>query len=58
MRRQRLLVILSPIDAQPEPALERAAFLARETDAGLEIFVSEPRSAAHGPANGSRQGPR
>jgi len=35
MRRQRLLVILSPaeLEAQPEPALERATFLARETGA-------------------------
>lgn len=55
MRRQRLLVILNPaeLDAQPEPALERAVFLARETGAGLEIFVSEPRSATYGPASAS-----
>jgi universal stress protein E len=55
MRRQRILVILNPaeLDAQPEPALERAVFLARETGAGLEIFVSEPRSAAHGSASAS-----
>ncbi len=49
MRRQRLLVILDPSELgnEPEPALARAVFLACETGAGLEIFLSEPRSAIH-----------
>ncbi len=42
-------MILSPAElgAQPEPALARAVFLARETGAGIEIFVCEPRSAVY-----------
>jgi universal stress protein E len=39
-KRQRVLVALSH-DSQPEPALERGIFIARETDAILELFVSE-----------------
>lgn len=42
MRRQRLLVVLNAteLDAQPEPALARAVFLARETNAALVLFAS------------------
>jgi universal stress protein E len=42
-KRQRILVVLSQevLDSQPEPALERGIFIARETNASLELFVSE-----------------
>jgi hypothetical protein len=38
-----MLVVLECVDPseQPEPALERAVFLAKETNAALELFVSE-----------------
>lgn len=44
MRRQRLLVVLNAaeLDAQPDPALARAVFLARETNAALVLFASIP----------------
>jgi universal stress protein E len=42
MKRQRLLVLLQSAEpySQPEPALARAVFLARETNATLELFLS------------------
>ncbi|ADJ28081.1 universal stress protein [Nitrosococcus watsonii] len=42
-RRQRVLIVLNPneLDSQPEPALERGVFIARETNAFLELFASE-----------------
>jgi universal stress protein E len=42
-RRQRLLVLIEPTDlaVQPEPALERGIFLSKETNATLELFLSE-----------------
>lgn len=39
MKRERLLVLLQ--SAEPEPALARAVFLARETNATLELFLSD-----------------
>ncbi len=41
--KQRLLVLIDPKDpaAQPGPALERGIFLAKETNAALELFLSE-----------------
>lgn len=44
MRRQRLLVVLNAaeLDAQPEPALARAVFLARETNAAVVLYTSDP----------------
>ncbi len=43
MKRQRLLVLLQSGDpySQPEPALACAVFLARETNAALELFLSD-----------------
>jgi universal stress protein E len=43
MKRQRLLVLLQSAESysQPEPALARAVFLARETNATLELFLSD-----------------
>lgn len=42
-KRQRVLVVLSQneLDSQPEPALNRGVFIARETNAALELFVNE-----------------
>lgn len=46
MKRHRMLVLMDPgeLDAQPEPALARAVFLAREMNATLDLFVSEHAS--------------
>lgn len=43
VKRQRVLVILdqNELDSQPEPALDRGVLIARETNAILELFVSE-----------------
>ena len=47
MKRQRLLVLLQSAElcSQPEPALARAVFLARETNATLELFLSDDSTA-------------
>ncbi|KFI22987.1 universal stress protein [Nitrosococcus oceani] len=53
-RRQRILTVLNQdeLDSQPEPALERGVFIARETNAILELFVSEYHPSFYTPLIG------
>ncbi|QBQ55092.1 universal stress protein [Nitrosococcus wardiae] len=53
-KRQRVLVVLSQneLDSQPEPALDRGVFIARETNAMLELFISEYHPSFYTPLLG------
>jgi len=54
MKRYRMLVLMNPgeLDSQPEPALARAVFLAREMNATLDLFVSDHASFLPPPLGG------
>lgn len=47
MKRQRIMVVLDRNESEElrEPALQRGVFLAKEMNAALELFVSEPGSS-------------